>query len=640
MCFRCWAGIAAGLVVALFFPRAAWADEPAPWAVSKALPSNPMTLELDARSAERGLMVAHLVVPAAPGPFTLVYPEWIPGEHGPTGPLNDVADLQISGGGAPLAWQRDLVDLYAFHVNVPAGVNSLDVTFNVLLNASSDVIGSDVMSSANIAIVNWNRVLLYQQGTFAREVYVKPSIVLPDGWDYGTALPDARRDGNRISFDTVSLETLVDSPLDCGRFVKHVLLWSSGSSLNQLDLFGDRPQDLDFPQMLVAHYQRVVQEALAMYGARHWNNYHFLLTLSDAIGVQGIEHHQSSDDREHDDYLSNDDRQLSDGDLLTHEFSHSWNGKYRRPADLATPNYQVPMKTDLLWVYEGLNQYLGDVLSFRSGIREPKLYPEYVAATYASLDTEPGRESVPLIDTAVSAPWLYTVQGPYTSLRRSTGDFYAEGELIWLDADTIIRSQTGGAKSLDDFLHAYAGPPDTGPQVVPYTREDIEHLLSSVAPYDWHGFFQRSVYSIALHPPTDEIERSGWRLVYNATPNTFIAAGDRSGNTIDAWYSLGLNLQGDGTIDDVRSGSPAWKARLAPGMGVVAINGQAFSQDVLNLGLKSAQASGAPIAVLVKHNDWYRTYQVDYHGGPRYPHLERLAQRADMLAKITAPHAR
>lgn len=600
-----------------------------------------MTILLDARDAGRGLMFAHLEIPAKPGPMTLVYPQWIPGEHGPTGPLHNLAGLRISANGSPLSWQRDLVDMYAFHVDVPAGVNALSVDFDVLMNGGVNAFASeDILATPNIAILNWHRALLYQDRTNAREVYVKPSIILPAGWDYGTALFGARRSGDRVDFTDVSLETLVDSPLDFGRYAKHITLWSSGSASSVLDIFADRPQDLDVTPEVVSHYKRMIPEALALYGARHWNVYHSLLTLSDAIPFEGIEHHQSSDDRDANEFLTKNDYQLATGDLLTHELSHSWNGKYRRPADLTTVNFQIPQQTDLLWVYEGLNQYLGDLISFRAGIRDPKLYPEFLARTYADMDSEPGRRRDPLIDTTIAAPYLYYHSGEYSSLRRTANDFYHEGELLWLDADTIIREQTSGRKSLDDFLHAYAGPPDSGPKVVTYTREDIERLLGAVAPYDWHGFFQRYVYQISEHPPTDELARSGWKLVYSAEPNVFGKANDEVDKSIDLWYSLGLRLSGDGKVKDVREASPAWNAGLAPGTRIVAINGQEFDKDIVDVALRKAEHAAALLAVLTEHDKWYRTYQIDYHGGPRYPHLVRIKDRPDMLAKIMAPHAR
>ncbi|MBV8281574.1 MAG: M61 family metallopeptidase, partial [Candidatus Eremiobacteraeota bacterium] len=470
-----------------------------------------------------------------------------------------------------------------------------------------------------------------------RDAYVKASIILPSGWEYGTALPDAVRSGDRVDFGEVNLETLVDSPLDCGRYAKHISLWQGDNTQTVLDVFADAPQDLDIPDSILKPYKAVTAQALALYGARHWNVYHFLLTLSDTIQEEGIEHHQSSDNRDSADYMINADRQSVDGDLLTHEFSHSWNGKYRRPASLTTTNYQEPMKTDLLWVYEGMNQYLGELLALRSGIYDAKKYPDALAYHYAHLDMEPGRLTEPLIDTAVAAPYLYVYEGDYASIRRTSGDFYSEGSLLWLDVDTIIREQTHGQKSLDSFEQLFAGPPNTGPMVVTYTREQVEELLHQVAPYDWHAFFQTYVYEISPHPPTDEFARAGWRFVYTSEPNDYIKTAESVYKISNVWYSLGFDLNKDGAVTDVREGSPAWKAGLAIGAKVLAVDNQAYDEDVLKYALTKAEHSTSPITLLVSNNGWYSTHAMDYHDGPRYPHLERIKDKPDMLAAIAAP---
>jgi len=626
---------AAGLLLlGVCVPRAVPADEPNANARPYATRANPETLVLDARDFGRGLMTATMRIPVQPGEFTFVYPKWVPGEHGPTGPLDDISQIKVSAAGQAIDWRRDLVDMYAFHVMVPRGVHALDVQFTVLVNAPGDR-----MSTPNLGIVNWNRVLFYQADTNSHHVYFKPSIILPQGWGYGTALPGPRQSGQRVDFAEVPLNMLVDSPLDCGRYYRHIELWRQGGAYQMLDVFADKPQDLDIPDKLIAEYRHLAPEAFALYGSRHWNDYHSLLTLSDAIPFQGIEHHQSSDNRAPDDFMTNPKEQFAGGDLLTHEFSHSWNGKYRRPQDLTTLNFQIPMRTDLLWVYEGMNQYLGDLLSFRTGIRKPADYPEYLASLYAGLASEPGRNTEPLIDTTTAAPYLYQANGSYPSIRRTAGDFYAEGELLWLDVDTLIREKTHGAKSLDDFLHLYSAPALTGPITKTYTRADIERLLNEVVPYDWHAFTQKRVYEVAPTPPTAELARAGWRLVYTSAPNGFIEASETLEHFNDQWYGYGILIGKDDTVTDVREGSPAWDAGMAPGMKIVAVDGQEYSDDVLKYVSTQAEHSNGPTAFLVQEDGWYHTVPVSYHGGPKYPHLERIAGTPDMLAKIMAPHA-
>jgi predicted metalloprotease with PDZ domain len=619
---------------AALVPSAASADSFVP-KPSLATEQRPVTLLLDASRAADGIMRAHERIPAAPGAFTVVYPKWIPGEHGPTGPLNDLAALRISANGAALDWRRDSVDLYAFHVTVPQGVQAVEVEFDVLMNAPRDV-----MSTHSLALVNWNRALLYQDGVDSHHYFVKPSIVLPPGWDFATALREPVRSGERVDFAVTPLSILVDSPLDLGRYVRKWDLWRDGAAFVQLDAFADYPQDLDIPTSRLRAYQRVPAEAFAMYGSRHFLDYHALLTLSDAVGFQGIEHHQSSDNRAGDDFLTDPEPSLDAGDLVTHEFSHSWNGKYRRPADLTTPNFQVPQLTDLLWVYEGMNQYLGDLLSFRAGIRTPRLYPEYLATVYAEMDFETGRATTPLIDLTTGAPYFYEARGAYPGIRRNANDFYTEGHLLWLDVDTIIRARSHGARSLDTFLHRFTEPAVTGPIVVTYTRSQVESVLNEVEPYDWHAFFERYVYHPTPHPPSDELARAGWRIVYTEKANEFITAAQAADHGIVGWYAYGAEITSEGTVQDVRENSPAWRAGLAPGMQILAVDGQQFSADVLEYAVRRAQHSFTPIALITKQTGWYQTLSLDYHAGIRYPHLVRVEGVPDMLAAIAAPHAK
>jgi predicted metalloprotease with PDZ domain len=602
---------------------------------SLATAQRPATVVVDATRAADGILQVHERIPAAAGAFTLVYPKWIPGEHGPTGPLSNLAALRVSADGRPLDWRRDSLDLYAFKVNVPPGAQAVDVDFDVLMNAPDDV-----TATHSLAILQWNRALLYQDGVDSHSYFVRPSIVLPAGWDFATALREAGRSGNRIDFALTPLNMLVDSPLDMGRYVKKWDLWRDGAAFVQLDAFADFPQDLDIGSSLLRAYQRMPAQAFAMYGSRHFGDYHALLTLSESVGFQGIEHHQSSDNRAGDDFLTDPDQSLSAGDLITHEFSHSWNGKYRRPADLTTPNFQVPQLTDLLWVYEGMNQYLGDVLSFRTGIREPKLYPEYLATVYASMDYETGRATTPLIDLTTGAPHFYEARGAYPGIRRNANDFYTEGELLWLDVDTIIRERSHGARSLDTFLHRFTEPALTGPTVVTYTRAQVESLLDDVEPYDWHAFFEKYVYHTSPHPPNDELARSGWRIVYTQKPNEFISAEQSDDHGITGWYAYGADLTEEGVVRDVRENSAAWRAGLAPGMRVLAVDGQQFSAELLGYALRRALRSNAPISLITTQNSWYQTLSLDYHEGIRYPHLERIAGVPDMLAEIVAPHAK
>lgn len=608
---------------------------------SLATASNPMTVVLDERMAPRGIAYTHMTIPVAPGAFTLDYPMWIPGEHAPTGPLHDMSELRISAGGQPIAWQRDAVDMYAFHITVPPGVHRVNVDFTVLLNQENNFTDGQ-LATRNIMVGNWNRYILYQPNIDNTKYYATASLILPPGWDYANALPVRSRNGNRIDFKTVTLERLVDSPTDSGRYYRHILTWSQGSAKSYLDLFADHPEDLNMPADEVAGYKRMTPEAIALYGGRHWNVYHSELTLSDLIPGQGIEHHESSDDRADDDFVTKDDEMLAGGDLLFHEFSHSWNGKYRRPFDLQQPNFNLPFPehTELLWQYEGMNQYIGDMLAFRCGVKGKTAdFPDYLASTWAQLAYEPGRRTTPIIDVTTGAPYYYLTGGAYPSLRRTSNDFYTEGELMWLDADTLIRRLTNERKSLDDYTKVFAGGVSS-PRVVTYTRADLERYLNEVVPYDWHGFFQKWVYSIAVEPPTDEIERAGYRFVFNDKPNKYDDAYDSTGKTITSWYDVGVDLSDKGDIKDVLEGSAAWNDGLGVGMKIVSVNDRAFDSDAWKAGVKATSSSFAPLRLIVEQDGFYRDITVHYHGGAKHPHLVRIKGTTDMLTLIMRPHAK
>jgi len=592
-----------------------------------------MTLAVDARDATHNILHVRMEIPAHPGPLTLVYPEWIPGEHGPTGPINSVAALRVTANGAAVPWQRDFVNLYAFHMDVPSGASALEVSFDQLM------VSQDPMATPNLMILNWNRVLLYPSGSRSDDVSVKSSITLPAGWEYATALSGARN-GDAISFDRESLTTLVDSPLDAGRFFRRIPLFASAGFSNEIDVFADQARDLQVSPDIVQDFKDLVAETDALYGARHWSNYHFLLTLSDKIPFQGIEHHQSSDNRASEDYLTNADALKDAPDLLPHEFSHSWNGKYRRPADLTTQDYQQPQKTDLLWVYEGLNHYLGDMLSFRCGLVAGNEYPEYLAHLYSQLDSEPGRLATPLVDTAISAPYLYLAPKEWASQRRTSDDFYTEGELVWLSADTIIRARSHGSRSLDDFIKAFDGQRTTLPMVVTYTRQDVVDALNAVQPYDWAGFFQKYVYDVAPHPVKLGIDLGGYKLVWTSTPNTWDTLDATVAQTHHFDYSLGFDTDEDGHIADVLAGSPAANAGMGADTSIVAVDGRKFSPDVLHAAIAAAKGTSRPIELITVSDDQYRTVAIDYHGGDRYPHLVHVAGAPDLLAAIMAPHSR
>ena len=596
-------------------------------------------LSVDLTDAPRNIFHSRLTIPVKPGPLTLVYPEWIPGNHRPAGPIANVTGIKMEAAGQTLAWQRDPVDMYAFHVDVPAGATELHVSMDTITNDGSAG-ASGPAATTNVLDLNWNQVVLNPQGATSDAVQIQASVTPPRDWKFGTALPIAsvtKGGANEIAgFKPVSLTTLVDSPLIAGNHYRKIELTKPGETpVHVIDMVSESEAALAMTRADEAAYRKLVAETGALFGARHYLEYHFLLTLSDEAGHHGVEHHQSSDNSVRERTLLEPELQLLEAELLPHEFTHSWNGKYRRPAGLATRNYQDPMIGDLLWVYEGLTEYLGQVLTARSGLWTQDQYREAMAATAAMLDHRPGRTWRPLEDTARSVQIL-RLQGPeWQSWRRSL-DYYPEGALIWLEVDTTIRQQTQGQKSLNDFCRIFHGGESGPPKVVPYTFDDVVKALNQVAPYDWATLLKTRVNSTDPHAPLGGIERGGWRLVYNDQPNLFIKTSDKVRKSVDASYSLGFAVKEDGTLTDVIYGSPAYAAGIGPGMKLVAINGRAWSKDVLLDALRASKDSKEPIDLLIENAKFFKTYSIPYHGGIRSPHLER-SEGADVLGEILTP---
>jgi len=595
-------------------------------------------VSVDLSDAPRNIYHTRLTIPAKPGPLTLVYPKWIPGNHRPAGPIANVTGIKMEAAGQALAWQRDSVDMYAFHVDVPAGATEVQVSLDTITNDGSAG-ASGPSATANTLDLNWNQVVLYPQGASSDEVQVNPSIQLPAGWKFATALALEGRDLKYHEFNKfkpVSLTTLVDSPLIAGDHYRKIELTKSGESpVHVIDMVSESEAGLAMTPADEVAYRKLVAETGALFGARHYLDYHFLLTLSDEAGHHGVEHHQSSDNSVVERTLIDTDLHLLAAGLLPHEFTHSWNGKYRRPAGLATRNYQDPMVGDLLWVYEGLTEYLGDVLTARAGLWSPEQYREALAETAANLDHRAGRTWRPLEDTARSVQIL-RLEGPQWQSWRRGLDYYPEGELIWLEVDSIIRQQSHGQKSLDDFCRLFHGGESGPPKVVPYTFDDVVRALNQVTPYEWATLLQDRVNSTRAGAPLGGIEHGGWRLVYNDQPNVFIHTGEQIDEYVDASYSLGFVVTKDGEFKDVTYGSPAYAAGIGPGMHLVAINGRAWSKDVLHDVLSASKSNNQPIELLVENAKFYKTYSISYHEGIRNPHLER-SNGADILGEILQP---
>jgi predicted metalloprotease with PDZ domain len=610
---------------ALFVPSMFAASTPAPQ----------VTLYVDATEAPRKIFHATMTIPAKPGTLTVYYPKWIPGEHGPTGPIQDLAGLKFSANGKTLSWRRDLLDGWTFHVDMPAGVSSVEASLDFISPAGSDggVYTGGATATDKMAVINWNAMLLYPAGWTSDELSYSASLRLPADWKFGTSLAVASQSGAEIKFAPVSLTMLIDGPVITGQYLKDVPLNPGQTPPAEMDVAADSASALDAPPEVWQHYKNLITQTNALFGAQHYRDYHFLFSLSNHVAHFGLEHHESNDSRLSERTLVDPTARLLGAGLLSHEFVHSWNGKYRRPADLATPDYEKPMQTDLLWVYEGLTDYLGEMLSARMGERTPEEFRDALAYTAADLDHTPGRAWRNLQDTADGVPAMQDAPREWESWRRGL-DYYPEDQLTWLWADVIIRQQTHGQKSIDDFCRIFHGPPSGAPQVKTYTFDDVVNTLNQVAAYDWRGFWTERLTNHGPGPPLGGIEGSGWKLVYDDTRSALVQAVESERGSVNAAYSIGLSLKGDGTITDTIEGLPAARAGIGPGMKLVAVNGRKFSKGVLQDALRESKNSAAAIELLVENTEYYKTYKLDYHEGEKFPHLVRDESKPDLLSDI------
>ncbi len=612
---------------------AAFAQIPEP--IDQVYPGT-ISLNVDLTDATRKIFRVHEVIPAKPGPLVLHYPKWIPGEHGPTGTLDGVTGVVVTAGGERVPWRRSLTDMYSLQLEVPAGAKAVEVDFQFLSPSGGANFGASAPVTPKLLVVEMNQVAFYPAGHHAKNVMIKPTVKLPDGWGVATALERESEAGGSVTFKALDFENFVDSPLMAGKHFKRIDLAPGVTPSAHLNIIADRAENLVISDQLLAQHRAIVSQAHALFGARHYAHYDFLFTLSDGTGHFGLEHHQSSDDRLGADYFTDPESYLHARELLPHEYVHSWNGKFRRPASLTTPNFNVPMKDDLLWVYEGLTEYLGDVLAGRSGLWTTEQYRNNLATVAARMNGVTGRAWRPLQDTADQAQILYNSGSAWQNYRRSV-DFYDEGELIWLDADTLIREKSNGVRSLDDFVRAFFGVNDGSYAVMTYTFDDVVAAMNKVQPHDWAAFFRSRLDSTKPGAPLDGLTRGGWKLVFADKPTDIFKSNEKANKNTNLMDSLGVVVDaGDsaGSLLDVLWQGPAFEAGLAPGMKVIAVNGDKFTADILKDAIASAKTSPAPIELLLQSGDTFNTVKVNYHGGLRYPQLERIEGTPDRIGDI------
>ena len=589
-------------------------------------------LTVDATDVTRAIFRVHEHVPVpGPGDFVMLYPKWLPGNHSPTGQINKVAGFRATANGVELKWVRDNLDVYAFHIPVPAGVSAIEVEFQYL--SPTDRNQGRVVATPDLASIEWIANSMYPAGYFVRDIPVQASVIVPAGWKVATALRPAGQNGNRIDYPVTSYEILMDSPLIAGAHYRSFPL----SPDVTLDVIADNELELAAkPPQLEAH-KRLVEQAVRAFGAQHYDHYDFLLTISDYLGGEGLEHHRSSEDGTGRGYFTDWDNKLRDRNLLPHEFSHSWDGKFRRAADLWTPDYRTPMQDSMLWVYEGQTQFWGYVLGARSGMLSKQDTLDAIAATVAAYSTgTPGRVWRPLIDTTNDPIIAQRAPQPWRSWMRSE-DYYSEGQLMWLDVDRIIRQQSGGKRSIDDFAKAFFGVRDRDWGELTYTLDDIVATLNKVQPYEWRGYLQRKVYSIAPEAPLEGITDGGYKLVYTDEPTKWIKSAEKNGKNNELTYSGGFVVGNDGKITSVLWDSPAFNAGLTVGSELIAVNGRKFDGDAIKQAIKDAANGGPSPQLLIHDGDVYKTVALDWHGGLRYPRLEKVGKGEGTLDALLAP---
>ncbi|WP_426075453.1 M61 family metallopeptidase [Janthinobacterium sp. PSPC3-1] len=595
----------------------------------------PIVLNVDASNVAQQIFQIKASIPAAPGELTLLYPQWIPGNHGPSGPLNQLAGLRLSANGQPLEWRRDPVNMFAFHVTVPAGASTVEAQYQFLSPVEANQ--GRITMTRDMLGVQWQAMTLYPAGKPTREISVQPNLTLPAGWQFGSALAvqsqAATPQGQQVAFKPLDLETLVDSPLFAGRHFKRIDLDPGARFPVHLNLVADSADSLEATPEQIAPHRALMQQAYKLFASRHYQHYDFLLAQSDEFGGIGREHQQSSENGVKPGYFSDWDKTAPVRVLLPHELTHSWNGKFRRPAGQDTPDFNTPLQNSLLWVYEGQTQYWGNVLAARSGLVDPAHMRDLFAATAARYDVAPGRSWRSMGDTT---------NDPIINGRRPQGwsswqrdeDYYMEGALVWLDVDTLIRELSRERRSLDDFARAFFGVNDGSTTPLPYTFEDVVAALNKVQPYDWATFLRSRVEGHGPGAPLDGLARAGWKLVYRDTPTAFLKADEERAKSTDLTYSLGVVIDKDGKLGRLLWDGPAFKAGLSGNTTLLAVNGTAYTPKLLKAAIKAARDGSEPINLLVKKGKQFQTVALDYHGGLKYPQLERIPGTPDRLGTI------
>jgi predicted metalloprotease with PDZ domain len=595
-----------------------------------------LTVHVDARDIARKRVHTEETLAVKGGATTLVLAKWIPGEHMPSGPIDTLVGMVIKANGTPLTWKRDPINTFAVSVNVPAGVSRLDISLDSGLPTEGGSFSAGPTSSEQLAVISWNHFVLFPKGRDAATISTEATLMTPAGWKVVSSLATHPVADGAVGFEPVSLSQLIDSPVQIGRFGRVVELNGSApypELKHAISLMADSEAALNVSNTFQADYSRLVAEAGALFGTRMYRHYTWLLTLSDHVAHFGLEHHESSDDRVDEDSVSEPAFKDEVAGLLAHEYVHSWNGKFRRPAGLLSPDYQTPMDDSLLWVYEGMTEFWGQLLPVRAGITTPETYRDELASVVAYYQIQSGARWRPLADTAVAAQDLYNAPSAWSSSRRSV-DFYEASMLLWLNVDSELRARSGGKASIDDFVHVFYAGPGGAPQLKPYHEEDVYTALNSVVPADWRAIIRHHLDSLGPDALNAGLESSGWKLTYSAEKNAWIEMREKAYKGTNREDSIGFSLDKDGMVVDASELRAAAQAGVGPGMRLVAVNGRKFAPEVLDAAMIAAKDSRKPIELLIESGDYFRVISVPYFDGPRFPHLVRLADKPDTLSEV------
>ena len=596
-----------------------------------------MTIEVDVSNVGQKLVYVKQRIPVRSGPLRLNFPRWLPGFHGPYGDVTQIAGLEVQAAGKRIAWKRDPADPFGFIIDVPPEARAIELSFQSMPAPESQPYRSPW--TRELLGLQWHAVVLYPSGRPASAIGVAPSVRLPTGWGYGSALRVRGEREGWLDFERVSLETLIDSPLYAAQSYRRIELDAPGAAWPAaLHLFSDQPERLQPSEAQIEAHRALVRQGTLLFGSRPWRHYDLLIATGEGLPRTALEHQQSSENVYPTDYFKDWPTAARRRDDVAHEFVHAWNGKYRRPADLWARDFNSPSQNSLLWVYEGLTQYYGMVLATRSGLVSPELMRRDFGRSAAYLADLPGRRWRNLQDTTNDPSIASSADRPWSDWQRGWDFYYESALLIWLDADTLIRAETSGARSLDDFARTFFAGADGERSPSLYKFDDVVTAMNSVHPHDWKAFFRLRLDRTVDHVALDGLERSGWRVAFvDKRSEMDLAALDPDKPTLGLGYSLGVGVDKEGALSYVFWHSPAFRNGLAPQDKIVAVGMRAYTSERLEAAVMANRDGTKPITLLIKRGDEYRTVVLDVRTGLRYPTLEKIEGRRDLLTEILAP---